>query len=146
MNIRSLFPFAAMMVLAGCDSGGAPGTPPSATGDATIEAAADIGSGEPPQMSGDPSRNPDMMEFAAQVDTDHDGRMSKIEWDAQGLPQSSFNMLEKGRGYVTLEDYQMIAAPPGIDINGDGKLTIAEFREFDRKMSARMAKSPPPSN
>lgn len=86
------------------------------------------------------SKNPDMREFAAQVDTDHDGKMSRAEWQAQGLPMSSFNMFEKGRGYVLLEDFQKNPAPPGIDLNGDGKLTVEEFKEFDRKMSAQMEK------
>jgi hypothetical protein len=82
--------------------------------------------------------NPDMRPLAAQVDTNHDGRMSRAEWRKAGLPMSSFNGFEKGRGYVTLRDYQTHPAPPGIDLNGDGKVTVAEFRAFDRQMSARM--------
>lgn len=91
-----------------------------------------------PPLQGDASHNPDMTELARQVDADHDGRMTEAEWKAQRLPETSFKGFEKGRGYVTLEDYQKNPAPPGIDIDGDGKLTIAEFREFDRQMAAKM--------
>lgn len=90
---------------------------------------------QPPAGGAAASKNPDMRAFAAQVDTNHDGKMSRAEWQAQGLPMSSFNMFENGRGYVTLEDYESHPAPPGIDLNGDGVLTIEEFREFDRKMA-----------
>jgi EF hand len=98
----------------------------------------------PPSMQGDPAKNPDMSEFAKSVDADGNGQLSRAEWQAQGLPASSFNMFEKGRGFVTLHDYQINAAPAGIDINGDGKLTIAEFKEFDQKMAADMAKGGAP--
>lgn len=89
------------------------------------------------------SKNPDMRPVLAEVDINHDGKMSRAEWQKAGLPMSSFNAFEKGRGYVTLKDYQTHPAPPGIDINGDGKVTVAEFREFDRRMAAKMAKTPP---
>ncbi len=97
-----------------------------------------------PAAAGGASKNPDMRAFAAQVDTNHDGRMSRAEWQAQGLPMSSFDMFEKGRGYVTLEDYTSHPAPPGIDLNGDGILTVEEFKEFDRKMTSQMHQGAPP--
>ena len=102
--------------------------------------------GGPPPMQGDPSKNPDMTGFVKEVDANGDGRMSTAEWQAKGLPESSFKMFERGRGYVTLEDYQKNAAPQGIDLDGDGKLTVAEFKEFDHRMSAMMpagGKAPP---
>jgi len=85
--------------------------------------------------------NPDFSPVTAAVDTNRDGRMARDEWEAAGLPESSFNMFEKGRGYVTQEDYDTNAAPAGIDLNGDGALTVEEFVEFDKKMSAG---GPPP--
>lgn len=93
----------------------------------------------PPPMTGDPSKNPDMTGFAKEVDADGDGKLTRAEWQAKGLPDSSFNMFEQGRGYVTLEDYQKNPAPEGIDLNGDGALSVAEFKAFDKQMAAKMA-------
>ena len=87
------------------------------------------------QAQGDPASNPDFSPVTAAVDTNKDGKMSRAEWEAAGLPDSSFNMFEQERGYVTQEDYEKNAAPAGIDINGDGKLTVEEFIEFDKSMS-----------
>jgi EF hand len=94
----------------------------------------------------DSSKNPDMTAFAAEVDVNKDGKMSKAEWKAKGLPESSFDGFEKGRGFVLLEDYTKNPAPPGIDGNGDGKLTVAEFLAFDKEMSKKMKDGslPPP--
>lgn len=135
---------AAVLVLAGCDQKPGPEFPAnsSGTGSTTTQAAtlpqppATERQPGPGPLVGDPYKNPDMTALAAQVDADGDGRMSEAEWNAQGLPVSSFKMFEKGRGYVTLQDYRANAAPPGIDGDGDGKVTIAEFKAFDRKMSA----------
>lgn len=92
------------------------------------------------------TKNPDVSEFVAEVDADKDGKMTKAEWKAKGLPETSFNGFEKGRGYVTQEDYEKNAAPAGIDANNDGKLTVAEFVAFDKEMAARMKSggTPPP--
>ena len=120
-----------VLCLAGCQK------PPAA------DSATDIPRVVAPALSGDSSHNPDMTDFAKQVDTDGDSHLSRAEWQAQGLPESSFNMFEKGRGYVTLDDYRDNPAPPGIDLNSDGKLTVEEFKEFDAKMSATMNKDGP---
>jgi len=85
-----------------------------------------------PAMGGDASGNPDFSPVTQAVDTNGDGKMSREEWFGKGLPESSFNMFENGRDYVTQEDYEKNAAPSGIDINGDGKLTVEEFIEFDK--------------
>ena len=76
--------------------------------------------------------------FIAAVDTNKDGRMSLAEWQAAGLPMSSFNGLNQG-GYVTEKMMMAEGAPDGININGDGVLTLAEFLEFDKAMSRKMA-------
>lgn len=82
--------------------------------------------------------NPDMSQITAAVDADSDGRLTQAEWLAQGLPASSFNGMARGRGYVTQHDYEINAAPPGIDGNADGVLSVEEFRAFDRRMNAQM--------
>lgn len=131
MRMRIAMLAAGGLLLAGCQQDVAE----PANGDAGTTAEAPP-AGPPPM--GDPADNPDMTGFAAEVDTDGNGEMSRAEWEAQGLPNSSFDMFEKGRGFVTLQDYQENAAPPGIDINEDGKVTVAEFVEFDK------AGPPPP--
>jgi len=142
MKSRSLAILAGALALGAC--GAEPAPHETQTGGADASEAAVASEAGPPALTGDPSKNPDMTEFAAQVDTDGNGEMSKAEWQAKGLPESSFGMFEKGRGFVTLKDYQVNAAPPGIDMNGDGKLTIEEFKAFDKKMSAQMKDGPPP--
>jgi len=89
--------------------------------------------------------NPNFSKVTAEVDTNHDGNMSQQEWQSAGLPESSFNMFECGRGYVTQQDYEKNAAPDGIDMDGDGFLTVAEFKAFDKKMSANMPQGEAPA-
>ncbi len=131
--------------LAGCQ-----GQPSVAASQAVAEETAGAlaveptGPAGPPPMQGNAADNPDMTGVAAAVDTNGDGKMSAAEWQAQGLPKSSFKAFEKGRGYVTLKDYQDNPAPPGIDLDGDGRVTVAEFKEFDKQMAARMKDAPPP--
>ena len=91
---------------------------------------------------------PDVSPFVSEVDANHDGKMTRAEWQAKAMPESSFNMFEKGRGYVTQFDYENNSPPDGIDLNGDGKLTVGEFVAFDKQMSAKMPPdgTPPPRN
>jgi len=109
------------------------------------QAAGAPGQAQPGSPSiGGATNNPDVTELVAEVDVDGNGEMSRSEWAAEGLPMSSFDMFEKGRGFVTQRDYEVNAAPPGVDVNGDGKLTVAELVEFDKRMAAVRANRPPP--
>lgn len=105
----------------------------------TAVCAQNVGSpvqgGNATAQGGDAAKNPDFSLVTKAVDTNGDGKMSREEWTSKGLPTSSFDMFEKGRGYVTQKDYEENAAPSGIDINGDGKLTVEEFVQFDKSMS-----------
>ncbi len=74
------------------------------------------------------------------IDRNKDGKLSHAEWRMQGLPESSFAGLSKGKGYVLPADWRAGDPPPGIDANGDCIITLEEFRAFDKKMSARMKK------
>jgi hypothetical protein len=42
-------------------------------------------------------------------------------------------MLVDANACVTLKSMRAVAPPPGIDLNGDGKLSLEEFIAFDRK-------------
>jgi hypothetical protein len=75
----------------------------------------------------------DLSPFFDEVDTNHDGCISEKEWFVAKLPKSAYSMLKDGSGCVTLKAMQTTAPPPGIDLNGDGKLTASEMREFDRR-------------
>lgn len=111
----------------------------------SANAPADSTASEQPAAP-DTSRNPDVSLAVAAIDRDGDGRMTQAEWTAAGAPQSSFNGLDKGaRGYVTKADMNNGPAPRGIDLNGDGKLTLDEFKEFDRRMAIANGKGVPAS-
>jgi SnoaL-like domain len=88
--------------------------------------------------------NPDMTNLAREVDANADLKLTRAEWQTRKLPASAYEMFDKGRGYVTLEDFRNAPAPPGIDANGDGVLTIAEFRAFDRRPPVPAAQTPVP--
>ena len=45
-------------------------------------------------------------------------------------------MLKNAQGCVTLERMNREPAPEGIDTNGDGRLTLAEMKAFDKKLGA----------
>lgn len=75
----------------------------------------------------------DITGFFAEVDKDHDGCITADEWYALGLPKSSHDQLVDSKGCITLAGMQAVAPPPGIDMNGDGKLSVAEFLAFDKK-------------
>jgi hypothetical protein len=81
----------------------------------------------------------DVRPFIAEVDRNRDGCASRQEWRHAGAPASSYEMLKDARGCVTAEAMGKVDAPSGIDTNGDGRLTLAEMKAFDRKMAPLMA-------
>lgn len=76
--------------------------------------------------------------FIAEVDVNKDGCMSAEEWKKAGAPQSSYDMLNNNKGCVMADKMRATEGPPDIDLNGDGKLTLAEMKEFDKKMAPLM--------
>ncbi|MCA0242149.1 MAG: TonB-dependent receptor [Proteobacteria bacterium] len=81
----------------------------------------------------------DVRPFFSEVDLDGDGCATREEWQRAGAPMSSYEMLKDARGCVTVEAMSKVPAPDGIDTNGDGRLTLAKMKAFDKKMAPLMA-------
>lgn len=82
----------------------------------------------------------DVRPFVDEVDANHDGCMSKAEWTAAGAPASAYKVLADAKGCVTSAKMLATAPPPGVDLNGDGKLTLREMKEFDAKTTSFRSK------
>lgn len=78
----------------------------------------------------------DVAPLVRTVDRNDDGCMSADEWFGAGLPRSAYLGLRNEAGCVTEAAMKRTAPPGGIDLNGDGKLTVDEMIEYDRKASA----------
>jgi len=78
--------------------------------------------------------------FIAEIDRNGDGCASHAEWKRAGAPESSYQGLKDDKGCVTAAHMNTVPGPDGIDTNGDGKLTLAEMKAFDKKMAPLMAK------
>jgi len=77
------------------------------------------------------SLKPDKM--IAELDTSHDGCISKKEWTDAGLPEGIFGTLEgqaEKRDCVTSRELTKGPAPAGIDANGDGYLSVQEMKDY----------------
>jgi hypothetical protein len=84
---------------------------------------------------------PDHSPLIAKVDKNKDGCMSHEEWQTAGLPESAWKVISPNAKNGCVNEQVMLATggPDGIDLNGDGKLTLEEFIEFDKKGSAQMS-------
>jgi hypothetical protein len=74
---------------------------------------------------------PDKM--IAELDTNHDGCVSKQEWTSAGLPEAIYNTLEgqaAKRDCVTAAEFTKGPAPAGIDTDGDGYLSVQELKAY----------------
>jgi hypothetical protein len=82
--------------------------------------------------------NLDKSELYKAIDKNKDGCMSYEEWHAVGMPDSSFKMLAKD-GCVTAKIMEDNGDPStDLDANGDGKITLEEFKAFDKKMAPQV--------
>lgn len=106
----------------------------------TLAAAALLSAAVPASAQPAPGKPMDAGPFLQEVDRNHDGCATEAEWRRAGAPLSSFDMLKNAQGCVTLERMNREPAPEGIDTNGDGRLTLAEMKAFDKKMAPLMAK------
>jgi len=84
---------------------------------------------------------PDHAPLIAAVDKDKDGCMSEKEWKDAGLPDSAWKVISPNAKNGCVNEQVMLntGGPDGIDLNGDGKLTLEEFIEFNKKISAQMS-------
>jgi hypothetical protein len=82
----------------------------------------------------------DTSPIADVIDKNRDGKITHEEWQAAGAPENSFNYFmakdEDKKGYVTRPEFLNEAPPDGLDANCDGKMTIKEFQDFDKKQSS----------
>jgi|WetSurSiteA1Bulk_404760.scaffolds.fasta_scaffold43695_2 hypothetical protein len=80
--------------------------------------------------------------FVAELDTDKDGCVKHAEWVSAGLHEFNFQALSaqaEKNGCVTKRELLKGDPPGGIDINGDGNLTVAEMLEYQKKISGAPA-------
>ena len=66
------------------------------------------------------------------IDLNHDGKLTREEWQQVGAPEPSWNAFMskprvKKNGYITLYDFVFDTPPNGIDTNCDGQFTLDEF-------------------
>lgn len=118
MSIRSLIVGASLLapltVLAqGAPPGGPPGGgPPMAGGEA---------------MGGDKSI--DQKPFFNSLDADHDGKVALAEWQAAGMPDNVYSMIDsKKTGAATWADFEAHPPMTSFDANKDKKVTLEEVK------------------
>lgn len=87
----------------------------------------------------------DMTPVYEAMDADKDGLVNKDEWLASGMTQDSYDklfsqMLDKDKdGNLTKDDIMGAIPMFEVDTDGDGKASIGEFVEANKKAAASMA-------
>jgi hypothetical protein len=75
------------------------------------------------------------------INLNNDNCLSEEEWNTAGMPKMAWEFMAKD-GCVKPESFTPVRAE-GIDINGDGFLTIEEFKEYDRRQYGELEPAPP---
>ena len=90
--------------------------------------------------------------FMKQVDKDGDGKITREEWQAAGLSDRGFEVLDgagpggavdpsrKKLGYLTKEELESFDFKAEVDSNNDGNLTLRKLLAYEKSM----ASMPPP--
>ena len=69
--------------------------------------------------------------FLAEVDSNHDGKLSKEEWAAQGLAEGILTRMDTDKdGSLTLKEVEANWFPGDLDANKDGILTVAKMTAY----------------
>lgn len=89
----------------------------------------------------------DSSPIADAIDVDHDGKLTHEEWQKAGAPEASWDRFMsydkiKKQGYILRADFLAESPPDGIDLNCDGRITLAEFLTFSKSMSAQAPQKP----
>jgi hypothetical protein len=82
--------------------------------------------------------------FMKQVDKDGDGKITKEEWNAAGLTDRGFDVMnskgaggvagagQKNLGYITKETLESFDFKADVDTTSDGKLTLEKLLAFEK--------------
>lgn len=69
--------------------------------------------------------------FVAEVDTNHDGKMTREEWQAAGLVAAIFDRMDSSkRGYLAKDDLLKLRVPRDM-LLPDGSLTVESMKTYD---------------
>jgi hypothetical protein len=92
----------------------------------------------PAKSEQDKSKKLNVDKFVDELDKNRDGCVSHSEWVNAGLLEFNFEALSaqaEKKDCVTKKELLIGNPPDGIDINGDGYITVAEMIEYSRKNS-----------
>lgn len=102
--------------------------------------------GGAPQGQGDQTSSLvklDPTPFFDVIDTNKDGKVTSVEWEATELAEEVYAFWDKdNKGYFTKEYMASVDHPPAIDANKDGKLSLDELKAFVESVSQTSDNTP----
>jgi hypothetical protein len=87
--------------------------------------------------------------FIKQVDKNGDGKITKEEWNAAGLTDRGFDVMnskgaggvagagQKNLGYITKDTLEVFDFKADVDSNNDGKLTLEKLLAFEKSAAGQ---------
>jgi hypothetical protein len=91
--------------------------------------------GDAPPMPGTDA-NLDQSPMFNEVDANHDGKVTKAEWQASGAPDMVWSVVDTNKDDVlTLDELKKANPPPAsVDANKDGKVSLQELKDLMASM------------